>query len=957
MIEVTLESGSITTTNSKTQQLYENLLHIASDLDSINTEAALIQQEEEGTYGTTTSIPVIIIDEKKNIVSITNTAIAFPAAFISAVLDTTTINLTVAAGVLSADVLLAATQVGFGSGAGVLSGDIGFTYDSITKTLSLGVASTTDGQIVLKTSANAFTTTIKTGVTGASYTLTLPTTDGSAANQALVTNGSGILSWLAFAPVTHDILSTTHSDTLAGVVVRGDLIVGNSTPKWDKLAVGITGTILIGGTDPSYASTFGINAAAVAGTQVYIKSSGSTNATYALKIDNSTSTSLFYVYDSGQIRVGDVNDNMFIGYGSGLNIVGGLSNTAFGLNALANLIGGSQNVAIGKSALANNTYGDINTAIGVSSMSSNISGGYNVAIGNSAILNATGSFNNTAVGATALQALCGDGNTALGRSAGTLSTGNYNVFIGMQAGNRQTVGDNKLFIDNQDRTSAALELTNSLIYGIFNAAVANQYLTINGHGIITQDITTPLIIGGTAVNSPLILRATSGAGTASAGIILQIGNDGSVEAGRIIGLAPAGSATGGTITYDGAYTIHTFTTSGTFTPDSSFNVEYLVVAGGGGAGGGYSGWGVGGGGGGAGGMLAASGFAVTAQAYAITVGAGGSGGASQIDGGYGGDSTFSTITATGGGRGVVSSSNLAGGNGGSGGGTSGYWGTTGGVGIVGQGKDGGLGYVPANYSGGGGGGATSAGSNGGVSTGGAGGAGTANSISGTSVTYAGGGGGAGTTAGAGGAGGGGASGEGTGSGTAGTANTGGGGGSGGRSTSTGGSGGKGIVIIRYLTPSPTAVNALFGLGVIDPTATLHIKAGTIFTPPIRLTSGPLTTGANILVGNIDFLTDKVYLTITTGTARKEFTLNDSALTSGRVPVITTNGRLTDNTNMTFATDTLTLAKLVLTSLTTIGGTAPVADGTYTVGLKLTVLGVDGTITTKSGIITAVQPAT
>jgi hypothetical protein len=40
-----------------------------------------------------------------------------------------------------------------------------------------------------------------------------------------------------------------------------------------------------------------------------------------------------------------------------------------------------------------------------------------------------------------------------------------------------------------------------------------------------------------------------------------------------------------------------------------------------------------------------------------------------------------------------------------------------------------------------------------------------------------------------------------------------------------------------------------------------------------------------------------------------------------------------------------------------GGTAPVADGTYVVGARLTPSGNDGTITTKGGIITAIQPAT
>src|SRR6056300_1004400 len=58
------------------------------------------------------------------------------------------------------------------------------------------------------------------------------------------------------------------------------------------------------------------------------------------------------------------------------------------------------------------------------------------------------------------------------------------------------------------------------------------------------------------------------------------------------------SATGGTITYVDGYTIHTFTDSGTFTLISGGEVEYLVVAGGGGAPGRDVG-----GGGGAGGLL------------------------------------------------------------------------------------------------------------------------------------------------------------------------------------------------------------------------------------------------------------------------------------------------------------------------------------------------------------------
>ena len=107
------------------------------------------------------------------------------------------------------------------------------------------------------------------------------------------------------------------------------------------------------------------------------------------------------------------------------------------------------------------------------------------------------------------------------------------------------------------------------------------------------------------------------------------------------------SATGGTITTDGDYKVHTFLLADTgtsFTPSASGTVEYLVIGGGGGGG-------RDGGGGGAGGYRTASGFAVSAQAYIITVGDGGDGGTLSVNGANGVDSIFSTVTSTGGGGG------------------------------------------------------------------------------------------------------------------------------------------------------------------------------------------------------------------------------------------------------------------------------------------------------------------
>ncbi len=60
--------------------------------------------------------------------------------------------------------------------------------------LTLGTGSSLTGAIIFKNATNANTVTIQSGVTTASYSLTLPVSDGTN-GYAIVTNGSGVLSW------------------------------------------------------------------------------------------------------------------------------------------------------------------------------------------------------------------------------------------------------------------------------------------------------------------------------------------------------------------------------------------------------------------------------------------------------------------------------------------------------------------------------------------------------------------------------------------------------------------------------------------------------------------------------------------------------------------------------------------------------------------------------------------
>ena len=299
----------------------------------------------------------------------------------------------------------------------------------------------------------------------------------------------------------------------------------------------------------------------------------------------------------------------------------------------------------------------------------------------------------------------------------------------------------------------------------------------------------------------------------SSGIDLSASTNEFLEGTYVVG-SSAHDGTGGTITYNSGNTIHSFNSSGTFVnATGTTSIEYLVIGGGGGGGAGY------GGGGGAGGYRTASGFTVVAsQSYPITVGDGGT--VSPYAGGSenGGDSVFSTITATGGGGGG-GPGDKTGNSGGSGGGGND---AAPGGGSTSYGNDGG--YGPGNY-GGGGGGSSAGGQN---ASPGAGGNGTSSSITGTAVTRAGGGGG-GSASGsvngaAGGTGGGGPGGKGnhpadedpgpTGSlGVAGTANTGSGGGGGGYAV--GGAGGSGVVILKYTTVSKVVAD----LTLVSTTAT------------------------------------------------------------------------------------------------------------------------------------------
>jgi lysophospholipase L1-like esterase len=255
------------------------------------------------------------------------------------------------------------------------------------------------------------------------------------------------------------------------------------------------------------------------------------------------------------------------------------------------------------------------------------------------------------------------------------------------------------------------------------------------------------------------------------------------------------TATGGTITTDGNYKVHTLVNGNTFTITSgSGSVDYLM-AGGGGGGGTVMG------GGGSGGEVITGTDTLSAGSYAATVGAGGVGSSTRnTPGADGTDTTWNSHTARKGRGGGSFNSGV--GTAGVNGGGSGYNASVGGTGSNHSGG-------AAVYGGGGGAGQGADGQAAFFTTGshaGNGGDGISNSITGTATYYGGGGSGGGASgggftvaAGTGGQGGGATGATGHTKSPNGTDGKGGGGGGGGYdgADGAGGDGGKGTVIVRY----------------------------------------------------------------------------------------------------------------------------------------------------------------
>ena len=368
-------------------------------------------------------------------------------------------------------------------------------------------------------------------------------------------------------------------------------------------------------------------------------------------------------------------------------------------------------------------------------------------------------------------------------------------------------------------------------------------------------------------------------------------------------------ATGGTITQSGGRTFHTFTADGTFQIFISVGTVEVMGIGGGGGGGSYSG-----GGGGAGSLVVVT-SALAVGSYTVTVGPGGAGGTTGAPGSAGSQSRFSAtginIRALGGGGGASDGLGIGGGNGGcGGGGAAGTQGTGGTAGlsiatgmtvVTNLAEDGGTNPAPfANPgpAGSGGGGTASVGVDVSAITPSDGGDGGGATLY-YGTYYGGGGGGSAAPTGAYGS-----PHKGRGGGTApptsggngslgatstqaqpGVANTGGGGGGGEDATAgyPGAAGGSGIVIVSYLTPTPSQM-------------TFGTTGEIIMDAPSVIISNDLTIGGttNLNLVNISNLTADTFAVSSNATfnGNLEVTATGKLLGQNSLPIAIVQGTAT-----------------------------------------------------------------
>ncbi|CAB4130344.1 Regulator of chromosome condensation, RCC1 [uncultured Caudovirales phage] len=435
-----------------------------------------------GTYGSNIQIPVLTVDSKGRITSITTVTGGFTGTYAS---DAYFNNVTIGRGAGNKS---RNTALGTGALLNNTTGDgnTGVGYWSLINNTS-GYNNIAVGDVALGNNSTG-NNNVAVGISALNGNTTgyLNTAIGA---QSLMKNTTGL------------------NNTAVGFNTLQQNTVGNN-----MVAVGV-GAL--------NANTTGENNVAVGFATLSKNESGKSNTAMGYNsLYHNTSGSRNSAFGDGALMNNTDSSNTAVGYWSLINNTSGTLNTAVGDATLGNTTSGTHNTAVGAGALNGNTVGtrnvafgynalaksvdnSWNTAMGIVTLSELISGAGNTAIGGGALRKAVTAGHNTAIGNGSNQSLTtGSSNTSVGSGTlSTLTTGDKNTAIGLRAGEALSSANLNTFIGANSGISVTSGNANVIIGGNNGSSIAttnNNIILSDGDGNIraTCDSTGSWNIGG-----------------------------------------------------------------------------------------------------------------------------------------------------------------------------------------------------------------------------------------------------------------------------------------------------------------------------------------------------------------------------------------------------------------------------------------------------------------------------
>ena len=346
---------------------------------------------------------------------------------------------------------------------------------------------------------------------------TFPATDGTN-GQVLQTDGSGNVSWAAVSGGggASDAIEDADGDTKIQVEEISDDDIIRFDISGTQYFVMSQGTLSFDNVGRSIFIGTG------AGTNDDLTDNENVFLGWYSGLSNTTGNSNTFIGAKSGTSATSASDNTFVGHESGDAVTTGFYNTLIGSRTGFSLIDGGSNTVLGRSAMSFNQSGSNNVAIGnrayrEGTASNNIAVGYNAMEGAS-----TGEYNiaigiESMAGSPFTNKVTGDHNVSMGYQAGeVIGAGSNNVFIGTASGSGNQGGNNNVALGYEAGLSSDGDNSVFLGYQAGKLSSGSNILYIEN-----SDSNNPLIYGDFSSDSLSIngkLNVTTGMNVASGSV-------------------------------------------------------------------------------------------------------------------------------------------------------------------------------------------------------------------------------------------------------------------------------------------------------------------------------------------------------------------------------------------------------------------------------------------------------